>query len=162
MSTLQARNDSLEHGDLAALLCIDDAALQNGVIEQLSQLGFAFHTALYPEEVTVRLRLRTYEMVVVSENFAGTDVDSNPVLHEIAQIPLSQRRISFVILIGPGMESRSDMQAFVHSVDLTVHQGDVPNLRAIAGRGIVRQEEFYSALKGVIESGRGGGKASAP
>ncbi len=158
MSTLQTRNDSFEHGDLAALLCVDDPELQSLVIDQLSQLGFAFHTALFPEEVAVRLRARTYDLVVVSENFAGSaDAEANPVLHELAQLPLDQRRVSYVILIGPTMESRSDMQAFVHNVDLTLRLDEAPNLKAVAGRGIVRQEEFYSAFKGVSQALRSGG-----
>ena len=159
MSTLQTRNDSFEHGDLAALLCIDDPQLQQTAIDELSQLGFAFHTALYPEEVAVRLRARSYEIVVVSENFGGADAESNSALHELSLLPLDQRRISYVILIGSTMESRSEMQAFVHSVDLTLNLADAMNpggLKAHAGRGIVRQEEFYSALKGVMQMIRGG------
>ena len=157
MSTLQTRNDAFEHGDLAALLCVDDPHLQSCVIDGLSQLGFAFHTALYPEEISVRLRSRTYELVMVSENFAGSELQANPALHEVAQLALAQRRDSFVILIGPSMESRSDMQAFLHGVDLTLREDELPNLKAIVGRAIVRQEEFYSAFKGVMQAQRSGG-----
>ncbi len=157
MSTLQIRNDAFEHGDLAALLCIDDPQLQAVVIDELAQLGFAFHTAFFPEEVSVRLRARTYEVIVVSENFAGAQFDANPVLHELAHLPLDQRRGSYVILIGDSLESRSDMQAFIHGVDLVLRTDEISNLKATVGRGIVRQEEFYSAFKGVMLAIRGGG-----
>jgi hypothetical protein len=156
MSTLQTRNDAFEHGDLAALLCVDDPHLQSSVIDELSQLGFAFHTALYPEEVAVRLRSRSYELVVVSERFGGSELDSNPVLHELTLVPLAQRRDSVVVLVGPGMESRSDMQAFIHGVDLTLREDELSNFKAIVGRAIIRQEEFYSAFKGVMQAQRGG------
>lgn len=154
MSTLQSRSDTLELGDLGALICIDDADLQEVVIDQLSQLGFGIHTGLYTEEVAVRLRARVYEIIVVAEDFASSDVDANPVLNEIANLPLDQRRVSYVILIGPSMDSRSEMQAFIYSVDLTLRNEDAPNLKAIAGRGIVRQEEFYSTFKGVLTAVR--------
>jgi hypothetical protein len=157
MSTLQIRNDAFEHGDLAALLCIDDPQLQTVAIDELSQLGFAFHTAFFPEEVSVRLRARTYEVIVVSANFAGAELDANPVLHELAQVPLDQRRGSYVVLIGDTVESRSEMQAFIYGVDLVLRTDEVPNLKAAVGRGIVRQEEFYSAFKGVMQTVRGGG-----
>lgn len=148
-SDLQTRNDPLEHGDLAALLCLDDPEMQAVAIDQLSQLGFAIHTGLYVEEIAIRLRSRTYEVIVVGENFAGSDADTNPALNEIARLSLQQRRGSFVILLGPTMESRSEMQAFVYSVDLTLRSDEAQNLKTIAGRGIVRQEEFYSAFNGV-------------
>jgi hypothetical protein len=148
------RNDSLEHGDLAALLCIDDAQLQATVIEQVTQLGFGVHTALFAEEVGVRLRSRGYDVVIVSENFGGSDAESNPALHEIANVPMNQRRESFVILIGPTMVTRSEMQAFMYSVDLVVKKEDAANLKTIAGRGIVRQEEFYATFLSVQKAVR--------
>lgn len=148
------RNDPLEHGDLAALICIDDAALQGAVIDQVSQLGFGIHTGLFAEEVGVRLRSRSYDLIVVSENFGGADAESNPALHEITGIPMSQRRESFVILTGPSMVTRSEMQAFMYSVDLVVKREDVPTLKTIAGRGIVRQEEFYATFNSVLKAVR--------
>jgi len=148
------RNDPLEHGDLASLICIDDAALQAAVIDQVGQLGFGVHTGLFAEEVSVRLRSRSYDLIIVSENFGGGDAESNPVLHELTNIPMSQRRDAFIVLVGPSMVTRSEMQAFMHSVDLVVKREDVPNLKTIAGRGIVRQEEFYAAFNAVLKTVR--------
>ncbi len=152
MSTPESRNDAIEHGDLAALVCIDDPILQAVIIEQLTQLGFGVHTALFAEEASVKLTSRSYDVVVVDENFAGSDVETNPALTEIANIPLSQRRSTYAILIGPGMVSRSEMQAFKHSVDLVLKEDEAPNLKTIAGRGIVRQEEFYATFTNVLRA----------
>ncbi len=154
MSTLETRNDPFEHGDLSALVCVDEPALQAIVIDQLTQLGFGIHTGLYPEEVAVRLRARTYEIVVVAENFAGGDLETNPALHELGSLSLDQRRASYVILIGPSMESRSEIQAFMCSVDLTLRVEDAENLRVIAGGGIVRHEESYATFHAVRKSVR--------
>jgi cobyric acid synthase len=112
------------------------------------------HTGLFAEEVGVRLRSRSYDLIVVSENFGGADAESNPALHEVTNIPMAQRRDSFVILVGTSMVTRSEMQAFMYSVDLVVKREDVPNLKTIAGRGIVRQEEFYSAFNAVLKTVR--------
>lgn len=154
MSTLETRNDPLEHGDLSALICIDEPELQAVVIDQLTQLGFALHTGLFPEEVAVRLRARTYEIIVISETFCGGDVHTNPALHELNALGLDQRRGSYAILIGENMESRSEMQAFIYSVDLTLQTADAANLKAIAGSGIVRHEESYATFHGVRKSVR--------
>jgi len=152
MSTAQPRNDTIEHGDLSALICSDEAETQTAVIEQLTQLGFGIHTALNPEEVTVKLKALLYDVVVISERFSGADAQTNCALLEIARMPLVHRRESFVILVGPGMVSRSEMQAFTHSVDLVVKDSDLADLKTVAGRGIVRQEEFYAAFNSVIKA----------
>jgi hypothetical protein len=154
MNSAQPRNDVLEHGDLAALICIDDAELQAAVIEQISALGFGIHTALFYEEVAVKLRSHNYELVVVTENFSGADLASNRVLNELAMLPLSQRRIAFVVLIGPTMTSRSEMQAFHYSVDLVLRDDEVGNLQTIVNRGIARHEEFYASFNGALHAVR--------
>ena len=151
-----ARNDIIEEGDLSALVCVEDAVLQSTVFDQLTQLGFGIHTALFGEEVAVKLRGRVYDIVVISERFANCDVSTNSALAEIAQMPLESRRETFVVLIGPGMNSRSEMQAFLFSVDLVVRQDEAFNLKTIAGRGIVRQEEFYTTFNSVLKAVRAG------
>lgn len=159
MTTLQTRNDAIEHGDLAALICVDDPAVQNAVIEQLTHLGFSFHTAHFPEEVSMRLRARNYEIVVIGESFGGGDLSHHPVIEELNRLSLEQRRIAYAILVGPSMESRSEMQAFLYSVDLTLREDQLDNLKTIVGRGIVRKEEFYNAYNGVAQSLKGTGLA---
>ena len=149
-----ARNDIIEEGDLSALVCVDDPALQSGVFDQLTQLGFGIHTALHGEDVARKLRGRVYDMVLVSERFANCDLPTNSALLEIAQMPLENRRETFVVLLGPGMNTRSEMQAWLFSVDLVIRQDEVFNLKTIAGRGIVRQEEFYTVFNSVLKAVR--------
>ena len=151
-----ARNDIIEEGDLAALVCVDEPVLQAAVFDHLHQLGFGMHTAFFGEEVTAKLRARVYDLVVIAERFANGDLHTNSALAEIAGMPLEARRETFVVLIGPGMNSRSDMQAFQHSVDLVVRQDDVFQLKTMIGRGIVRHEEFYVTFNSVLKAIRAG------
>ena len=67
---------------------------------------------------------------------------------------LELRRETYVVLIGPNMNSRSDMQAFLFSVDLVIRKDEAFQLKTIAGRGIVRQEEFYTAFNSVLKAVR--------
>ncbi len=153
---LQTRHDPVEHGDLSALLCLDDAATQASVIDQLSQLGFAIHTAVHPEEAPALLTAHPYEIIVIGEHFGGADAGSNSVLSELGRLPLDQRRRSYAVLLGPGMESRSEMLAFLHSVDLTLHLDELPDFKTIVGKGIVRQESYYESFLAVRKSVLGG------
>ena len=149
-----SRNDIIEEGDLSSLVCIDEAALQGIVFDQLSQLGFGIHTALHGEEVAAKLRARVYDIVVISERFANCDAATNSALAEVANMALELRRETYVVLIGPNMNSRSDMQAFLFSVDLVIRKDEAFQLKTIAGRGIVRQEEFYTAFNSVLKAVR--------
>jgi hypothetical protein len=149
MSTLQTRNDSFQHGDLAALLCIESPGIQQTITDQITQLGFAIHSAFTAEEAISKLSSHTYNVVIIEENLEGTDAQTHPVLAELATMRLDTRRGFYVVLIGPGMETQSDTQAFGLSVDLTLNLLDMSDLKQLVGRGIVEQEEFYAAFKAV-------------
>ncbi len=149
MAKLQTRNDMIEHGDLSALVCIDEPEMQAIVFEHLSPLGFGIHCGLYPEEASVKLRTRAYDIIVTAERFAGADAQTSPILSLIAELSLIQRRDIFVVLIGPSLTSRSAMQAFMYSVDLVVNEADAENLKSFVGRGITQREEAYGAFNTV-------------
>jgi len=149
MTSLQSREDLIEHGDLSALICVDEPNLQYISIDQFSQLSFGIHTALNASEISSKIRGRVYEVIVVYERFGGSDAQTNVALSIISELPLAQRRETYVILVGPNMVSRSDMQAFMYSVDLTLKDTDAGNMKVIAGRGLVRQEELYTTFLSV-------------
>jgi hypothetical protein len=149
---IQTRVDHIETNDRSALICVDEPLLQTTVIEQISQMGFGIHTALYAEEVAVKLRSRVYDLVVIGETFAGASAETNSALTEMANLPLEQRRKSFVILIGPVLVSRSEMQSFMFSVDLTLNDDDAPNLKTIAGLGTSLKAEFYTSFNNALKA----------
>ncbi|MEI6350109.1 MAG: hypothetical protein WCP06_03270 [Verrucomicrobiota bacterium] len=157
METLQTRNDLIEHGDLACLIAVDVPETQSVAIEQFTQLGFGIHTALSSEEFTTKFHANPYDVIVISEQLGACDVDTNPAIAELVVLSPIQRRELFVVLIGPNMVSRSEMQAFHYSVDITVNQADAHELKTIAGRGILKQEEFYAAFNSVLKAMRAGG-----
>jgi hypothetical protein len=142
----QAHQDFFEDGDLTALVCVEEAMLQSIVVEQLRELGYKLHNGLFGEDVQLKLRTHPYDVIVVDENFGGLDLESNPVLTEINEIPLAQRRKQFVVLIGPGMVTNNYMQAFTHSADLVCSFSDLPNLRVVLRRGAMAHKQFYARL----------------
>src|SRR5947208_1108629 len=107
---IQTRHDLFEQGDLTALVCADDPQVQRAAVEQVSALNYKVHTGLFTEDISLKLKAHSYEMVVIYENFNDTVAEGNPVLAETTRIPASQRRGQFVVLIGPGMVTNDDMQ----------------------------------------------------
>jgi hypothetical protein len=140
---IQTRHDLFEPGDLTSLICVDDPQVQRAAVDQVSALNYKIHTGLFTEDISLKLKAHSYEMVVVYENFNDTVAEGNPVLAEVRRIPTSQRRAQFIVLIGPNMITNDEMQAFQYSVDLTFGVSDLANLAPVLRRGVARYKDFY-------------------
>ncbi len=140
---IHARYDFFEPGDRTALVCVDEPEIHRVVVEQLGQLEYKMHTGLFTEDISLKLKAQTYDLVVVYESFNDTILEGNAVLAEITRIPANQRRHEFVVLIGPGMVTNDETQAFQYSVDLTFCVSDLANFAPVLRRGAMRHQEFY-------------------
>src|SRR4028118_1556212 len=99
MIEIQTRHDLFEPGDKTALVCIDEPLVQKTVVDQLGTLDYKIHTGLFLEDISLKLRTHVYEVVIVYEHFNHADLETNPVLEEVANISTSQRRNQFVVLV---------------------------------------------------------------
>ena len=138
--------DFFELGDKTSLICADPTTTEV-VRATLRELDFKFHLAETPEIAVERTRYTNYDCIVVHENFAGNSLRSNSVLNYLAQLPMSQRRYSFICLIGPSFKTLDAMQAFSQSVHLVLHPVDLPNLGPILKKGLAEFELLYRAYK---------------
>ena len=138
------RIDLFEPGDTTALVCVDVPEVQRLVVENLTELGCKIHTGLFVEDILLKLQTHAYDVVVITEHFGGTDLESNPILQETVEIPSSQRRKQLVVLIGCNLHTDSDMEAWAHSVDLVVSLSDVPNIKHVVRRCMQRSRVFYT------------------
>jgi hypothetical protein len=140
---IQTRHDIFEPDDLTSLVCVDEAEVQRAVVDALGQLGYRIHTGLFVEDISLKLRAHTYDVVAIYETFAGSVAEGNPVLLETIRTPSMQRRNQIVVLIGPNMITNSEIQAFQYSVDLVVSVSDLANFQPVLRRGVARHQEFY-------------------
>ena len=141
------RLDIFEPGDLTGLVCTDVPEVQRLVVDQLTSLNYKLHTGLFVEDILLKLRAHSYDVVVISENFAATDITTNPILSEATRAPASQRRKQLLVLIGSSVVTNDELQAFQHSVDLVVNLADVMNLRPVLRRALLRAQEFYAPFQ---------------
>ena len=147
MSELESRYDIFEPGDLTALVCVEQPDPQQKIVQHLTSMDYKVHTGLFAEDVSLKIRTHPYDVVFIDENFGGLPVSQNPVLAEVIQLPTSQRRNQFIILIGNTVMTNDEMSAFIFSVDLVFNVGDLANLTPVLRRGVTRQREFYHAFK---------------
>ena len=140
---IQTRHDIFEPNDLTALVCVDEAEVQRAVVAQIGDLNYRIHTGLFAEDVSLKLRAHTYDLVAIYETFASSIAEGNPVLIETDRTPAIQRRNQFVVLIGPNMITDDELQAFQYSVDLVFSVSDLANFKPVLRRAVARHTEFY-------------------
>jgi CheY-like chemotaxis protein len=149
---IQNRLDLFEPGDQTALVCIDVPEIQRLVVDQLSALNYKMHTGLFVEDILLKLKAHTYDVVLISEHFNATDLETNAILSALVNLPPINRRKQIIVLIGSSLSTNDELQAFQHSVDLVVNLADVVNLRPVLRRGVLRKSEFYAPLQEALKS----------
>jgi hypothetical protein len=151
-------NMELEHelgfdaGDSTALVCVDHQQLQKMIAPQLIDLNFKVHIGLHEEDVLLKLRTYSYNLVVIYENFKGSTPATNPILKEMTRRPGAQRREHFVVLLTHRFTTNDAMSAFVQSVDLTLNVADLANLKPVLRRGMAQHREMYEAFHSTLKT----------
>ena len=140
------RIDLFEPGDKTALVCMDVPEVQRLVVENLTEIDYKIHTGLFLEDILLKLQTHTYDVVVVAEHFGASTRENNPLLEASQALPNHQRRAQMFILVGSGVHTDSEMEAWAASVDLVVSLADVPNLKHVVRRAVLRRDSFYKPL----------------
>ncbi len=94
----------------------------------------------------LKLRAHPYDVIIVSEHFAGSTLAAHPILEEAARLPAAQRRKQTLTLLGPSFTTNDELQAFAHNVDLVVSLQDFVNLRPVLRRAVARGAELTAPL----------------
>ena len=140
----QNRLDVFEPGDKTALVCLDVPEVQRIVVDQLTALGFKIHTGLYVDDALLKLRTHAYDVLVVSEHFNASDLDTNPIIAEMQLIAPEQRRNQLVVVLGASFVTNDG--------DLVVALPDVVNLTPVLRRGLARCRDFYAPWTEALRS----------
>jgi hypothetical protein len=139
-------------GDNTALVCVDHQQYQKIVVPQLIDMTYKVHLGLFEEDVVLKLKSYTYDVVIIYENFKGSKVENNPLLREMVLLPDARRREHFVVLLSHRFATNDAMSAFVQSVDQIVNIADLANFKPILRRGVAQQHELYHAFSEMAKS----------
>ena len=93
------RLDVFEPGDQTALVSIDVPEAQRLVVEQLGALGYKLHTGLFTEDILLKMRTHMYDVVLISEHFNGTDIETNPIPPKRSVLAPNERRKVIVLIV---------------------------------------------------------------
>jgi hypothetical protein len=135
-----------------ALVCLDHDQYQKLIVPQLADLKYKVHVGLYEEDVLLKLRTYSYEVIVVYENFKGTTLATNPILEKLVGESAAQRREHFVVLLSHRYATNDSLAAFVHSVDRIVNVADLPNFKPVLRRGMTEHREMYHFFQTTLKT----------
>ena len=149
---LEEHELGFDAGDNTALVCVDHQQFQKMVAPQLIDMNFKVHIGLHEEDVLLKLRTYSYDVVVLYENFKGSTPATNPVLKEMIRRSGPQRREHFVILLTHRFTTNDAMSAFVQSVDQILNVSDLANFKPVLRRGMTQHREMYEAFNATLKS----------
>ncbi|MGI9087323.1 MAG: hypothetical protein ACR2HH_06225 [Chthoniobacterales bacterium] len=145
-------NSFFDAGDNTALVCVDHQQYQKLVVPQLIDMAYKVHLGLFEEDVLLKLRTYSYNVVVIYENFKGSTVQTNPILREMIKRPGAQRRGHFVVLLSQRFATNDAMSAFVQSVDQIINISDLANFKPVLRRGVAQFRELYQSFHETLTS----------
>ena len=139
-------------GDNTALVCVDHQQYQKIVVPQLIDMTYKVHLGLFEEDVVLKLKTYTYDVVVIYENFKGCKLETNPILREMVNQSGTQRREHFVVLLSHRFATNDAMSAFVQSVDQIINIADLANFKPVLRRGATQHRELYHSFNEMFKS----------
>lgn len=143
---------AFEVSENTALVCVDHEQYQKLIMPQLVELKYKVHLGLYEEDVFLKLRTYSYEVIVVYENFKGTTLDTNPILQKLVVEPAAQRREQFVVLLSHRYATNDSLSAFVHSVNRIVNIADLANFNHVLRRGMTEHRQMYHFFQSTLKT----------
>jgi hypothetical protein len=142
----------LDLGDNTALVCVDHQQYQKIVVPQLIDMTYKVHLGLFEEDVVLKLKTYTYDVVVIYENFKNSKLETNPLLREMTKRPNARRREHFVVLLSHRFGTNDAMSAFVHSVDQIINIADLANFKPVLRRGVAQHRDLYHSFNDMVKS----------
>jgi hypothetical protein len=139
-------------GDNTALACIDHQQYQKMVVPQLIDMTYKVHLGLFEEDVILKLKTYSYNVVFVYENFKGCNPQANPIMRELVKQNGAERRQHFVVLLSHRFATNDAMAAFSQSADQIINIADLANLKPVLRRGVSQYRELYSSFNETLRA----------
>ncbi len=143
--------DFLEEGVETALVCEHDQVLREKIHSALQRMGYHVTMAESARIALKYMRFHVFELVVLDENFDGTDARTNHVLQYLGHQAMNTRRNIFVVLLGNRFRTGDNMIAFNNSANLVINTKNMDDLEKILKRALTEHREFYQVFKETLK-----------
>ncbi|MBF0563814.1 MAG: hypothetical protein HQK89_01090 [Nitrospirae bacterium] len=145
-SDLEYYKDGLKN----SLVCVDGQDLRKTVATVLRELDYNVQVAPDAEDTYEKIKYNQYDCIVLNDSFSGGTGDNNEIVDYLQTMPITSRRLFFIVLIGSNYKTMDNMAAFSKSVNLVVNEHDMTNFKTILKRAIGENDLFYRTFKNVM------------
>lgn len=149
---METEHEIFSATDNTALVCVDHEEYQKIIVPQLIDINYKVHLGLYEDDVLLKLRTYSYDVILIYENFKGTTAGTNPIMKEMVSRPGSLRRDHFLVLLTHRFATNDAMSAFAQSVDQMINITDLANFKPVLRRGTAQHREIYHPFQAALKT----------
>ena len=139
--------DFISPVDRPALLAISNPGHLTQARSSLVDMGYKVHTVESHAQFSTRYNQVNYHVVIIEENFAGSEPGENHSLRNIQRMPMIQRRHAAFLLIGDQFETLNSMQAFAQSVHCVINYSEMSLVGQIVQKTMADNDTFLDPLR---------------
>ncbi|HEB73447.1 MAG TPA: hypothetical protein ENI77_12620 [Nitrospirae bacterium] len=145
--------DILQEGKFRALVA-DNENLDR-VSPVLKKMDYVITSVKSHDEAIQKLTFNKYDIIALSETFAGCDPAENAIHKYLEPLTMDIRRKMFIVMTGKKFKTMDNMQAFNKSANLVLNESDFGNFELILKKSIKDSELFYHIFNTMlIETGK--------
>jgi hypothetical protein len=129
-----------------ALVCLKDQDNAPEVVNALNEIGLSkISQALSQKEALDKMKYNLYDIVIIEDGFGGP-IEESQIMSEFQNMPVSQRRRIFLVLIADRWETANSIQAFSLSVNLVVNYRLLDKIKEGITSAMTRNHRFYKVF----------------
>jgi CheY-like chemotaxis protein len=130
-----------------AMVCEQDAAVRDKIINELKVMGYAVAQAASSREALQFMRFHIFSAIFVNENFDTAAGQVNSILRYLEGLSMTIRRQTFVVLVSAALKTMDNMTAYNKSVNLIIHKNEIGDVAQIFKKALDEYESFYHVYK---------------
>ena len=139
--------DFISATDKPALLAFSTPEWLEAAKTALTELGYKVHTAATHGDFLIRFSQIRYQVVIVEELFAASNISENQTLQSLQLMPMNQRRHSTVILFGDSFQTFTPLQAFQQSVHAVINSSELFLLKQLIEKAVADNNLFLNSYR---------------
>ncbi|MDH4319000.1 MAG: hypothetical protein OEV64_11455 [Desulfobulbaceae bacterium] len=140
-------SDEEEAEDLPmALYLAPDKPGREKIRETMETIGYQVLTADSVPQALERMNMIKFFCIIYHTDFEEGDLDDSTFHQFMRQMPMTQRRYIFYVIIGPRMHTLYDLQALALSANLTINEQDLSYIENILHRAVPSYEQMFGPM----------------
>lgn len=116
-------------------------------VNTLNDMGFKLQTANSEDHAIHKIKFTEFDMIILHENYQSTPFRDSAVYHYLINLPMTQRRRIFLVLVGKEFKSLNNMEAFSLSANVLINEKDFEKARVILKKAMTDNDNFYKVFR---------------